>query len=82
MSEPTSANTPKPSSSVKLVLLGEAAVGKVSTYLLSLSYSLCSVAPGQRIWANSFGWLVDIVIAGIAICQQRLPGEQRAYYWR
>lgn len=33
MSEPTSANTPKPSSSVKLVLLGEAAVGKSSLVL-------------------------------------------------
>jgi hypothetical protein len=29
MSDSTSANAPKPSSSVKLVLLGEAAVGKV-----------------------------------------------------
>jgi Ras-related protein Rab-5C len=29
MSEAASANAPKPSSSVKLVLLGEAAVGKV-----------------------------------------------------
>lgn len=29
MSEAASTNTPKPSSSVKLVLLGEAAVGKV-----------------------------------------------------
>ncbi|KAL2827077.1 rab GTPase Vps21/Ypt51 [Aspergillus cavernicola] len=33
MSEPTSVNTPKPSSSVKLVLLGEAAVGKSSLVL-------------------------------------------------
>ncbi|KKK16299.1 hypothetical protein P175DRAFT_0508644 [Aspergillus ochraceoroseus IBT 24754] len=33
MSESTSANTPKPSSSVKLVLLGEAAVGKSSLVL-------------------------------------------------
>ncbi|KAE8150136.1 small GTPase superfamily, partial [Aspergillus avenaceus] len=33
MSEPTSTNTPKPSSSVKLVLLGEAAVGKSSLVL-------------------------------------------------
>jgi Ras-related protein Rab-5C len=33
MSDSTSANAPKPSSSVKLVLLGEAAVGKSSLVL-------------------------------------------------
>ena len=33
MSESASANAPKPSSSVKLVLLGEAAVGKVHLFL-------------------------------------------------
>lgn len=33
MSESASANAPKPSSSVKLVLLGEAAVGKVHFFL-------------------------------------------------
>jgi Ras-related protein Rab-5C len=33
MSESASANAPKPSSSVKLVLLGEAAVGKSSLVL-------------------------------------------------
>lgn len=33
MSESASANAPKPSSSVKLVLLGEAAVGKVHSFL-------------------------------------------------
>lgn len=37
MSESAGANAPKPSSSVKLVLLGEAAVGKVQ---LSLSHSV------------------------------------------
>lgn len=33
MSESAGANAPKPSSSVKLVLLGEAAVGKVRLFL-------------------------------------------------
>ena len=33
MSEAANANAPKPSSSVKLVLLGEAAVGKVMMHL-------------------------------------------------
>lgn len=36
MSESASANTPKPSSSVKLVLLGEAAVGKVRHFFFIL----------------------------------------------
>lgn len=42
MSNAASANTAKPSSSVKLVLLGEAAVGKVSISLLSTTPERCA----------------------------------------
>jgi Ras-related protein Rab-5C len=40
MSESASANAPKPSSSVKLVLLGEAAVGKVRLVLYRVTLEL------------------------------------------
>lgn len=66
-----SGNAPKPSSSVKLVLLGEAAVGKVDLILSRrhpalLHYANCRAS----------------VLVGPSIRQQRLPGEQGAHYWR
>lgn len=66
-----SGNAPKPSSSVKLVLLGEAAVGKVDL-ILSRRH------PALLHYANSRA----SVLVGPSIRQQRLPGEQGAHYWR
>lgn len=55
-------NGPKPTSSVKLVLLGEAAVGKVSQRIAT---------PDDPIVSN----LVNTVFSRSSIRQQRLPGE-------
>ena len=70
-----STNAPKPSSSVKLVLLGEAAVGKVRTspVLGALSLRLEEL---QRLTDSS------IVFSRTSLRQQRLPREQRADDWR
>lgn len=59
-------NAPKPSSSVKLVLLGEAAVGKVG-FIDTMSTS--------RVQADR---VASIVVSRPAIRQQRLPREQGA----
>jgi hypothetical protein len=63
---------PKPSSSVKLVLLGEAAVGKVSTLRCPVSHSdFC-----HRSYVSEMMTLkVILVLAGNALRQQRLPRE-------
>jgi hypothetical protein len=58
---------PKPSSSVKLVLLGEAAVGKVHILGVRATHHLL---------------IVSVVITRYAIRQQRLPREQGAHYRR
>lgn len=62
------ANAPKPSSSVKLVLLGEAAVGKVGT-------------PALGCLGTVDGSLVLIhvpVVSRPTVCEQRLPRKQGA----
>lgn len=66
-------NAPKPSSSVKLVLLGEAAVGKVLPHLL-MHFDFLKQA--------CFCWTTNtaaIVLACPSIREQRLPREQGAY---
>lgn len=65
------ANTAKPSSSVKLVLLGEAAVGKVSSSVAK------QAEKGQEHLLTG-----QSVIARAPVCQQRLSREQGAYNWR
>ena len=95
MADQTSA-PPKPSSSVKLVLLGEAAVGKVwvSRPNPSHSFPCCGGGGGGGfpnvgcfwigLFADVWGVFGDtgVVVVGITICQQRFSGEQGADYWR
>ena len=73
-------NAPKPSSSVKLVLLGEAAVGKVNKNVPGISYAFLYISLFDKL--NSWEYFLDIwwltyrkVLSRIALCQQRLPGK-------
>src|SRR5947207_6206031 len=52
MAEPAAA-APKPSSSVKLVLLGEAAVGKVNFSLDHFSFTLLVIPSNRFSWQSS-----------------------------